>query len=559
MKRLLIVSLLLAFVGIVSVESAYACSGGPPILNIDEMLEQSEIAVVGHFVELDDIQRNGILRVESYLMGEGAAYLAITPNPPRMIEDQIIQQRSIYCSRGVTSPLHTQGQYIFFLSRNTNGTYTWTFSTSGNSYFYAAHPDEILSVVEYADAYTQTYEVRETSFSELPEQIAEQVGQHPRTPNYDLLYPRTMPILLLGETGNYYLLPVDTFVPVPLTVEEVQRQRLNPLECVMPPCYVDSANGLERLLLYASQSQIPTNQYPPYFLIGSRAIISHNGDAVILWRDNELQLYMNWYPRNGYTENVRYGGFMWLSPRLLHSISVQPETLDYPAIWSQDGRTFAFSDMDGLWLWDVYAGERGLRLLVPSSGDTPPVARYFSPQGRYLAVAANSTARYNLDLVSGRAFPDGIISEDDRNLLAFDTSLDTVSDSRIILLATGLEEDNNFQSTVYSVEWIANSYYLIMFCGHGYHQVDAPYVDENYCGVQMRGISQYTSTSQNLLFVSGDVTRIKYEYHQPTNTLLTWINEHTIAINDEEIDLSASLGEPIIKAEWLPSIFYYED
>jgi hypothetical protein len=47
-----------------------------------------------------------------------------------------------------------------------------------------------------------------------------------------------------------------------------------------------------------------------------------------------------------------------------------------------------------------------------------------------------------------------------------------------------------------------------------------------------------------------------FDYQPQHDMLVIVLHENKLLINGDEIDLSAALAEPIVNAEWLPSLFY---
>jgi hypothetical protein len=86
MKRLFFAILIPAFVLIAlfsrpAANPALACSGPGPTL--DGTLEWADVVVYGRIIEIDDVGQNAVFAVESYLGGQGAAYLLVQQNNPR--------------------------------------------------------------------------------------------------------------------------------------------------------------------------------------------------------------------------------------------------------------------------------------------------------------------------------------------------------------------------------------------------------------------------------------------------------------------------------------------
>jgi hypothetical protein len=87
------------------------------------------------------------------------------------------------------------------------------------------------------------------------------------------------------------------------------------------------------------------------------------------------------------------------------------------AAWSPNDRYLAFSDVDGLWLWDIHSGKTPTLLQASGPDGLVPLVGQFSPLGSYLGFSLGDQA-FNLDLMTGDLLPGGIFSADEQNLAA---------------------------------------------------------------------------------------------------------------------------------------------
>ena len=133
-----------------------------------------------------------------------------------------------------------------------------------------------------------------------------------------------------------------------------------------------------------------------------RFLFSPTSAALALWTDTTLEIRTH--------------------HEIVAQVTLEPTPFSHPdyAAWSPDGRYLAYSDRQGLWLWDVFDTERQPQLLLPSANNTIPLARHFSPLGRYLSIETEDGIVY-LNLNGGENLADGILSLDESTLIAFDT------------------------------------------------------------------------------------------------------------------------------------------
>jgi hypothetical protein len=563
MKRRLSVILLLMLVGIMTTGNVYACSGGGYATWDDlvrDSVERSDTIVVGQFVELDDAELNGIFQVESYLLGgRGIEHLTIALNDVRKIVSRDNAHRYFNCGiNQPTHPLSQDGQYILFLTRNMNGTY----QNATYWYWHFATPESTLTVHEEVEIDLPTFQA----------QVTAKIGYASIAPHAETPYPRTTPIILTTRSGQQYLVPVDGSVPVRVTENEALTRRRDQYDCSPAPCTAFSPNGLDVVYLLREGD---THEYAhdwavtqEHYIVGSRVSFSASSDTFALWHENELQLHMLWYPDYGLL-NQPYS--MQSISIVINIISAHASSINYPAVWSPDGRTLTFSDDDGLWLWDVFSVDYPPQLLLPRVGNDVPVARYYSPQGRYLAVTVGDD-RYNLDLVTHRELPDGYVSPNDRNLLVFDTAAQSGTSLEIAFLAPGIRQSTHYDEVdYYQVEWIDNLTFYAAISGQSYLEyvrseqladgsweaISQP-VDEPFYDVQRYQVG-YLSGWQVVPYGVGNPQFSQFDYQPGSGLLEFTANTCRISANGQVIDLTPYLPEPIVSAEWLPSAFYYED
>lgn len=249
------------------------------------------------------------------------------------------------------------------------------------------------------------------------------------------------------------------------------------------------------------------------------------------------------------------------------------DSLDYPVAWSPDGRILAFSTQDGLWLWDALTTDSSPELLIPAD-DAVPVVRYFSPRGRYMAVT-DGPRHYTLDLVSGSELPDGVISPNDRVLLAHDMVSDEPSSLDVIYLAPGPRQVPYYPKVEYRhVQWVDDENFVASTSGFSYlrwlpaepgqdtsdnhvyelfaHLVEEPFVD----------VATYHSSgifSEHVVPMSlPEIQMRDFTYKAGSGLIEIGVDGYHLNVKGHFVDLTEQLSEPIEIVVWLPYGFYFE-
>lgn len=553
----------------VSVSPVYACSGGPPTWEVwlPQLVEQSDVIVIGHYVELDDTETNGILRVSAYLHGQGAEHLLIRSETLAHIENnRNVNRRYSRCTS--IAQLYTTGSYLYFLSHQGDGTY----SIRHRRYFEHTYT---------ADAETEASIDR--ALLELIQQITAVTGQPPQTPDTGYAYPRTTPILITTTEGEHFLLPVDTVNLVPVAESELADLRRDQHECAGPPCTVFSPNGLNRVSLAEAGQEPPsdsisilTEGYVESSAVGERIAFSTTSDTYALWHGDQIELYALWYPHLGYPDYL-FADYVFTS-EFLTAIPAG-NSVEYPIAWSPDGRMLVFSTDEGLWLWDALTLDYPPQLLFPTTTDVP-VARYFSPQGRYLAITEGDR-RYIYDFVTQRELPDGYVSPDDRILLVFDTAADGPTTLEVAYLAPGIRRSEFYPEVQYlDVAWIDDAYFAASITGISFLRLETivtesasgeifyeavPYVvEEPFVDVVTYHASGIYTYDQQVPYLIQDVQMRGFTYKAGPGLIKISddgyhlrLNNHPLQVIGTLLSLESLLSAPIEDVVWLPSAFYY--
>jgi hypothetical protein len=400
-KFLAFLPLLILVFGVLETSNVFACSGGQP-LTIRGLINNSDFVVKAQPVDVDDVHQNGILRVESYLVGgPGPEYLLFIQNDPIMTQYILEGRSSGGDCTGFRSDLYPYNSLYLFLDRNFDGSYS-VVTTLFNPYYYSfPTPESTVEVYiegggyEEGEVYGDDFAARDAGIEvteiEFVQIVAEQSGVSPHLPLTASQYPLYAPLKITTSAGAEYLLPVDGQQPVQLTEEFRQETRWQePMwsfgfsdaeRCDAENCIQISPNGLD-IAVQTDQDNITLTW--GVTIPGQASLFSSTSDAIAVWNDSKIQVYRLRYPRLGYNE---------LGPQLLTEVTlnygdISDETswLSGLGAWTPDGRILAYSDVEGLWLWDVFTVGAQRRLLLPTEDGYIPYPRYFSPMGRYLVL-----------------------------------------------------------------------------------------------------------------------------------------------------------------------------
>lgn len=527
-------------------ETTLACSG-PGQSPLQTVFEVAETAVIGTFVEFDTYNYNAVFQVQSYLMGEpGPEYILLALNDPVLIEDSLqVRSRSGQCPR-IQNLLDQTEVSILFLNRQIDGSYTWMGRGSGLYQFEMTNT--VLPIFyEIVPTAEQPYIVRDFTQSELRRYIFGRTGQKPHPPLFEQPYPTKTPLMITTDTGNQYLLSIDGSNPVLLTDQQVQETQPYPTGCSPAPCNAQSPNRLDIAELRPNDepaeewmSLITDSRHLPIFQ-GEALLFSPTSYHIAVWDKNSIEVHTLYYPHLGISEGDSVSLVNTMPLNLEGLSDFQPGT----AAWSPDGRFLAYTDSAGLWLWDVFALGRSATLLINASNHIP-YARYFSPLGRYLAVTEGQE-RYTIDIFTGDRLPDGLVSPDDRNLLAFDTTATGEFELSLVCLAPIQTDIIEPIQQVRRVEWINNSTFIMFRCGHGYNDEQLGYIDEDYCVI-----------GENMLPMISMAGYFGYDfdYKPETKQLAIVVDANQIRIDGENKDLTDLIEGAITHIQWLPSLFH---
>lgn len=565
----IIAVLALALINIALTPRVHACTRGASD-NIQTLLSRTQVVVKAHVVSVDDARQNGVLHIESILFGgAGPEYALFVQTDPVIVTRIIEGEPSANCNV-LKDELYEGTTGYFFLTRRTDGAYlsaTHPWDTSVHIF-----PDERATITFYSRGDDNPFVEHVLTEGEFIDFIAEFGASAPPDPvsGADYArptplrvasedYPRLAPLQIVTSAGTKYILPVDNAVPVEATNDVLRLMTIeimgyespdwneayfNASDCPGDGCVRASPDGINR-----ARQRGDRIEWNGGSADGQAFLFSATGEAIAIWNDHRLEFYtLGWQKAS---QNFR-------EVVLLNAVSLSAngDTPPYQASWTPDGRMIAFSDADGLWLLDVYEENSQPSLLLPANGGVIPVALGFSPLGRYVQVERGSE-RLTLDTVSGDTFPDGLVSPDDRLLLAFDTQADEfnlrlcylapVRDCEQDIFGTFVRTGPN-ASDVFNrftqVIWRTPTSYIYAAC-----ERDEP----DRCLVDQVSSNHYGGHwNDNIAWSEGYM----FDYFESGDTLAIVQDDYTLSINGIAYDLSALLDSPIARINWLPPLFY---
>jgi len=547
-KLMMITVVCFGWIFITDTQISYACSGGAP-LNVEGLIANSDYVVKAHVVEQDDANQNVIVQVESYLAGgSGSEFLLLNRTDPLLV-DYILNGRSSGADcLGLAQKLERSVSVYLFLIRNEDGSYS---RTSYNNLYIFDSPYSTLKVYLEGDTEVEVSEIQFVDF------IAQESGDIPTAPDVSYRYPLKAPLLIHTQPTDY-ILPLDWQPPVIIVEPEYPFQGYpirgfrDASPCFIKGCTRISPDGLNVATIQGDGKISFTEGYGNWD--GQELLFASTSDAVVIWNNCNMNIYTTGYPRLNQE---------WYQIEFINTLAMNAENCkQYHALatWTPDGRQLAYSDDDGIWLWDVYTVGSQPRLLLSIESSKMLIPNYFSPLGRYLNFSRDGVNKH-LDIVSSEIIADGLISPDDRLLINYEEkhaemgyaicsiiNYECVWGSYLSLSTydaiTGeIERVYVPTSILKKTQWINKYSFIQSAC-----VPDEP----ELCAVFM----QHTDPNgwSRRWFGHG----FDFTYDSNQDIIATLKDRHTIRIDGVEIDTSQWFDEEIINIEWLPSLFYYD-
>lgn len=582
-----------------------ACSGGS--ISMEFLLEYADVVVTGKMDFIDTTNQNGIFRVDSYLAGRPQGeYLAIQQFPAAYKEAQK-HEIDVGCGED-GNRLSKDHQTILFLNR----TYTGTYEIIGADYEFPSLESKVPMIYRAGQARIDV----NLDYAELLELVARMSQETPELPIYDYQYPAKAPALVSTDNFSVFLLPVDGHAPVYLgsNIRKVitssyriglftrdnefyfardtmrryatwSTSHCSRLECISfspTNIYTAMITSDQKLSLCAYRDDPLTwGSYCPFDdEITYGFVFSDDERFIALWRENRLEIYaLMLMDENTGNQIGIYSSLDWshliAEQNLNTSNQEELNAIAFQGTWSPDSYTFAYSDMQGLWTWNIFA-ENEPQLLVPAQDDNIPVPQSFSPQGHYLTVKEGNQA-YSINIATGERLPDGLFSSDDQQML-------TLIDDKLAMCDLLLSNCLQTGATVRKFVWLSEMEFIAMVGHSGTGQLASN--DFTYGSNQrLRWFSEYcgggwyTNNEEQPDWFHG----FDFAYQPDTGELIVANNPYTISIGYEVVnrrnaveyqpydipedevctdavtrDLTPYLDGEIVSVEWLPSVFYYD-
>lgn len=543
MKFCLFIALLVISV-LVAVEplKVQACSYGGDFPTLEEILISANTVVRGRFVESDEARQNYILQVDSYLRGEpGQEFLFVSFNDPMTIQGLIDTTlgggdcNSFYDP----VPLHKPGYFVLGyadeLGVHHEGNILTVFLF--DEFFPLRIHDEVSNLNVFYDR------------PEFENFILRARGNKAQEPLPDSRYPSTAPLLITTEDGTEYILPVNGKTALPIT--DRIRQKYIPVvynhngeksSCITWDCAIWSADG-RTLILKSDDEFVYRQQRPQYYFKADSFLLSPIAMAV--WKDDRLSIHLI-HSTLHYATSYEEIGYEIGQVKLDFDEVSNAEN----SVWSPDGRILAYSDAQGLWLWDVFASEP--RLLLPANKHIP-IAKAFSGRNRYLSIF-HGEEKFILDLFSENRLPFGYISPDEMVMVncAPDESHEGSCVLQLYQLAPyrALPGWSIFVKDELEVEWAHNHRVLVKTCNQ-LTGICGIINSDNY----LNELTGHVANSYNI-GMSRPKLKPALDFVVQGRNVAILIDNDTIEINYEKLDFD--LGSPIVEMRWLPQLFYGE-
>lgn len=558
------------------VQTAYACSGGPPPLSINYLMQHS-LVVKATVVETDDASINAILRVDSYLNGgNGDQYLLYQRNDPVLSAVYVGHGYGTGCAYSGAERIQLGMTSYFALERHADGSYHTVDEllfpifpiyplpfTETRTVYVLADP---ASAEGSGDNLTPVEVASEEAFLAVLREYGE-VNIVP--PDEEQQFrPLLAPLLITTETGAQYQLPVDRREP--LRLGNPVRLAAHPANAYpdlynSPPYCAEVGCRLSTpdYSLYAEQTDAETiSMGVPYgdcvglqVLPGQAFAFSSTSESMLVWNADHLDVYLIQSRMAG--GDITIAGFsggcgMGNTPQLwpIFSIPLTNGRIG-EAEWSADGNVLAYADGQGLWSLDLW---RGLQSELVVSGDRL-FPLFVSATGRYIGYQTDQASSdwLTLDTRTGETFENALVSDNERRFALLEPTYPTEQRDRFTCAQPiTLRCPLIFETFPNAFGWFNGDDYFIA--------QTTPWPDwySAYTGAYglIEGGGQI-EFNRDRFSSEKVVLDIAYEPHQGTFALL--MGEYEIRLNNQALDLSGSLDGAITQITWLPPLFYFAE
>ncbi|MBZ0321042.1 MAG: hypothetical protein K8L91_31795 [Anaerolineae bacterium] len=548
-KFLLLVQITLAALVVLGpAKPALACSGTPA--TIDEILERTQYVVKATIIEVDDLNQNYVLEAQSYIAGgSGPRYILLTLNPPIILEGVMQGFHGGGDCNGLLGGLPIGETAYLFVYRNSDGSYETASGPLFEQVFYPyqgqwrPEPQYEIYMTEEAAYSRQGDLLSESEFLDL---IATKTHDSPMPPRMDTPYPLKSP-LLINTSNATFMLPLDGQSLFKITQNSLQFAHGTThakYGCIEIGCTAISPNelhsaaltNLNEVIIYGTGDTI----------VGQSFLFSSTSDTIAVWNGNTLRIYLLRLPGDAPHE---YRVTLLNETILRTSVRLTSQVITNSAVWSKNGRFLAYSDTEGLWLWDIFSSNILPRLLVHATDqDEIPLAGYFSPLDRYIAVSVGSN-HFTLDTLSGEKFPYGVVSPDDRYLIPFDPLNEQNSIQICYLTPYSCLSPRLQDSYIKQIIWRNEDAVIITACSN-VSKLEGCRIYQLPTYLSYDGYTQWFFQQEGIIFA----------YDSITETLAVLSSKGTVSIDGSIHDLRPVLsGQEVTSMVWMQPLFYYID
>jgi hypothetical protein len=543
-------------------QSVYACGGG----NLERMtlaqnIEAADVVVKGTIVETGGSNENSVLQVERYLMGEGISQLLLYRISPLY---QALRSRDydVGCyyplSNNPRPSIGLSGYFI--LTRLETGAYRYALS-EGPSY---------ISLESYSDVHDELEEAIRT-YGQFNED---------GTPQRSGL-SITAPVLITTSTGSQYMIPIDGGEPVSYENNEILydwyahdiQSLFTPIPtCIDVGCKLSVPSGTfygeiieeGQLAFDYPSSPFYVEDYVPIEIEGSAFSFSPSGNILLVW--NKIRPYQSdTYRLTLYQISIQpcqcnYGYGVPSLHRMTDITLTSSRTVDFPPAWefirwSADGSTFIYSDVEGLWLMDIFRRTAPERVVL-SSGGGFIYPRFVSHSGRYFGYSFNDDRQnwITVDRLYRETYINAFPSPNEHYMSYFpdrsrpreEFSILPLTDDGCAYLPCslyGLGLDNSFI-------WIEQeeiTYYIYISCYSldGCSVRTIPFGHQPYAGYRM--------TPR----INNQITHLVYDPYQ--NVVIYSEGNYSLHIEGvyrATYDFEGKIDGQIVHIQWMPSLLY---
>jgi hypothetical protein len=495
-----------------------ACSGGGGGYWLESFLDdETRIIAMGEVAMTTANGINSIITITHYLQMPQANGTLILKQLSMSANNLLESQRPhpARCSYFPQS-LEAGTQFIASLSRSADGTYY--------GIIISADRNDVFSL--YLGDGSQPVEPVEYTFEELTLYAESYLGRTAQPPEY-FRFPRAIEIEFMTESGQAFLIPVDSTEPVAVPI-------FSSPDCFFLVQYdctssIVAPNGVDVAAFFPEDTDIESYYSADlryaYFFEAETGVFSPDSALIAVWRDNQIRIFSTKF-------QTAFDGQFSEMPILIASHVIDPDDtlLIGAGAFSPNGFTFAFSTERGVWTFDLRRPQVPPTMVIQSE-NSPLRVLGFSPLGTYLSVQESDLNIY-IDWITGQRYPDGVFSPDERLLAVYDTTAEThtpLTLYRMIPEFRPLMNWENYQPEISEFEWISPTQYVFAACGEALAYSEDPGFDEAWCKISrsttLRGISQRWQDGT------------QFDFEPVTQTLGVLVDGNSIAINGSIIEI----------------------